>query len=125
VTPATHPEWSWRTFGSAASVAMRRADGSWDLQPVNPDDRVHRDIPFAGDQMPAGAWRLMAPDGRLAVEETFDPDAVTQVKLIVNNDMGALFLEVQFRPVRLAPREQCTFGVTWRVLTGAQAQAPA
>jgi len=125
VTPATHPEWSWRTFGSAASVAMRRADGSWDLQPVNPDDRVHRDIPFAGDQMPAGAWRLMAPDGRLAVEETFDPDAVTQVKLIVNKDMGALFLEVQFRPVRLAPREQCTFGVTWRVLTGAQAQAPA
>ena len=115
VTPATHPEWSFQTFGEHATVQFRKGDRAWRREALNPDGRNHRDVPFAADAMPVGAWRLVSSEHNVAVTEAFDPAAVQCTKLIFNRRLRAIYLELYFLRRMLAPRQGRHVETSWTI----------
>lgn len=114
VSPATHAEWNCDVFGPGVTLDMRKADGTWRSLPVNPEGRPGRELSFAGQELPAGGWRINSPGSPLELEETFDAATVDHVRLAFYLRSSCLDLNLHFKARAIAPGETARFGMTWR-----------
>jgi len=116
VSPSSHPEWRYDQFGAAAQVHVRNADGSRTEVPLNPEGRSARDLPFTGDDVPAGQWRLTSPEFGLEIEENFQNDEVESARVAFYERSGCLDTTLFFTPRLLRPTEEATFAIAWRIM---------
>jgi hypothetical protein len=115
IAPFTHPEWNVEVFTGNAMLELRNADGTWRSMALNPEDRRERDINFAGESMPCGAWRIACPESGLVLEEAFDADAVRYCVMQFATRRGNLNLELHFAPVTLKAGDAACFATSWRL----------
>jgi len=119
VSPYAHPEWRYEAFGADAEVALRNVDGSWRTVQLNPEGRHSRDVPYAGADMPAGCWRLASGRHAVAIEQTFEPEAVDRCSLTLSVRNDSVTPVLRFRRRTVPPGSEQTFTTSWRFLSPA------
>ncbi len=113
LTPMVNPAWSLAALGQDAVLELRDGQGQWSAQPINPDRRPAREVPFAGPARPAGGWRLVSAEHDLVIEGAFDPAEVDAVEMRLTGWM--IQMQHLFTPVALPPGASRTFRSAWRI----------
>ncbi len=116
ISPFTHPEWNYDAFGPQGVLEMRCPDGTWATMLLNPEERRGRDLPFAGERLPAGCWRMTSAVHAIRIEETFQPEPVDSARLNLSLYGRNVNLELHFKPQVLQPGQRAAFTTTWRFL---------
>ena len=116
VQPRTHPEWRYDQFGPGAQIHLMAADGSWRTVPLNPEGRPARDLPFTGEDAPAGCWRLSSPGFPLAIEESFSLDRLDSAGVAFYERSGCLDTRLSLKPHELPPGGTWQFSLRWRFI---------